>query len=159
VAGILRRLSGDPSVRYFRNAFGGMGHDADALAPLDEALARWTHRDAAIGSLMQDLAAWVPRFRSKVRARRGLGFEGYRLTPGFVIDNDGIEHFTSDAAMITALEAIDGHRTARDIVEAGAARSEEWVLTRSRVIAGLAGAWQAGLIEAAPRTEPAAAID
>ena len=107
-AGILRRLSGDPSVRYFRNAFSGMGHGADTLAPLDEMLERWTHRDAAIGGLTQDLTAWAPRFRPAVSARRSLGFEGYRLTPGLAIDNDGIEHFTSDTAMATVFEAVDG---------------------------------------------------
>ena len=151
-AGILRRLSGDPSVRYFRDAFRGMGHDADTLAPLDETLERWDHRDAAIGALTQDLTAWAPRLRPAVTVRRALGFERYRLTRGLVIDNDGIEHFTSDPAMAAALEAVDGRRTARDIVDAaaGAAPPGQWVLTRSRVIAGLAGAWQAGLIEAAP---------
>ena len=151
-AGILRRLSGDPSVRYFRDAFRGMGHGADTLAPLDETLERWDHRDAAIGVLTQDLTAWAPRLRPAVTVRRALGFERYRLTRGLVIDNDGLEHFTSDPAMAAALEAVDGRRTARDIVDAaaGAAPPGQWVLTRSRVIAGLAGAWQAGLIEAAP---------
>ena len=151
-AGILRRLSGDPSVRYFRNAFRGMGHDADTLAPLDETLERWDHRDAAIGALTQDLTAWAPRLRPAVRVRRSLGYERYRLTPGLVIDNGGVEHFTSDPAMAAALQAIDGQRTARDIVDAAASAAPpgQWVLTRSRMIAGLAGIWQAGLIEAVP---------
>ena len=146
-------------MRYFRNAFRGMGHGADTLAPLDETLERWDHRDAAIGGLTQDLTAWAPRFRPAVTARRSLGFERYRLTPGLVIDNAGVEHFTSDAAMAAAFEAVDGRRTAREIVDAAAsaAPAGQWVLTRSRVIAGLAGAWQAGLIEAAPGAGPAGA--
>jgi hypothetical protein len=80
-AGILRSLSSDPSARYFRNAFRGMGHGADTLAPLDETLERWDHRDAAIGGLTLDLTAWAPRFRPAVTTRRSLGFERYRLTP------------------------------------------------------------------------------
>ena len=150
-AGILRSLSSDPSARYFRNAFRGMGHGADTLAPLDETLERWDHRDAAIGGLTLDLTAWAPRFRPAVTTRRSLGFERYRLTPGLVLDNAGVEHFTSDAAMAAAFEAVDGRRTAREIVDAAAdaAPAGQWVITRSRVIAGLAGAWQAGLIEAA----------
>jgi flavin-dependent dehydrogenase len=149
---ILRRLSGDPSVRYFRNAFRGMGHEAEALAPLDETLARWDHGEAAIGRLTQDLAAWAPQLRARVSLRRSVGFEGYRLTSGLVIDDDGLEQFTSDDCMAMAFEAMDGRRTAREIVEAAAAAAPPgaWLLTRSRVIAGLAAAWQAGLIEARP---------
>jgi hypothetical protein len=54
--------------------------------------------------------------------------------------------------MATAFEAVDGRRTAKDIVDAAASAAPpgQWVLTRSRVIAGLADAWQGGLIEAAP---------
>jgi hypothetical protein len=44
----------------------------------------------------------------------------YRLVPGLVIDNDDLEHFTTDPFMAAALEALDGRRTAREIVDAAA---------------------------------------
>jgi flavin-dependent dehydrogenase len=151
-ARLLHRLSADPSVRYFRDAFRGMGHEPEALAPLDEALTRWDGRDATIGRLTQDLSAWTPRLREWVTLRPALGHQHYRLLPGLVIDHDGLEYFTTDPIMAAALEAIDGRTSANVIADAAAAAASpgEWVLARSRIIAGLIGAWQAGLIDAVP---------
>ena len=151
-ARLLHRLSADPSVRYFRDVFCGMGHDTEALAPLNETLTRWDGREAAIGRLSVDLSAWAPRLRDCVSLRASLGYQRFRLVPGLVIDHSGLEHFTADPAMASALEAIDGRTSAAVIADTGAAAAPpgEWVLTRSRMIAGLVGAWQAGLIDTVP---------
>jgi hypothetical protein len=148
-ARLLHRLSADPSVRYFRDAFRGMGHEPEALAPLNEILTRWDGREAAIGRLSVDLSAWAPRLRDCVSLRASLGYQRFRLVPGLVIDHSGLEYFTTDPAMASALEAIDGRTSAAALADTGAAAAppDEWVLARSRMIAGLVGAWQAGLID------------
>lgn len=151
-ARLLHRLSADPSVRYFRDAFRGMGHESEALAPLNEILTRWDGRAATIGRFSLDLSAWAPCLRDCVTLRASLGYQRFRLVPGLVIDHGGLEYFTTDPAMTCALEAIDGRTSAGVIADTGAAAAPpgEWVLARSRVIAGLVGAWQAGLIDTVP---------
>jgi hypothetical protein len=151
-ARMLRRLAADPSLRYFLTAFRGMGIEDAALAPLGEAFVRLQERPPRVGLLLQELDGWIPVPAKQVSLRRGLGFDGDRLVEGLVVDNDGVPSFTADPLAAAALQTIDGRRTARDIVDRAAqkAPSGGWLLARSRLIAMLARAYEAGILDACP---------
>ncbi len=147
---ILRRLSADPSLRYFLTAFRGMGIEDAILAPLDEAFDRTQERPPRVGLLLQDLDTWVPVLASHVALHRGLGFDGDRLVEGVVVDNNGVPFFTADPLTVAALESIDGKGTAREIVDWAANKAPRggWLLGRSQLIAVLARGYEEGMLNA-----------
>jgi halogenation protein CepH len=152
VGQIMRRFARDPSVQYFRTAFGGMGVDSNTLAPLDEEIGRIDQQERSVGQLLQDLDGWVPRLRSTVTLRRGLGLHADRIVHGLEVDNDGVTEFTGDPFTAAALEGIDGRRTARELIDAvvDTAPAGEALLTRFRLMATFLVAHRHGILDARP---------
>ena len=156
VGQIMRRFSRDPSVQYFRNAFAGMGVDSDTLAPLDEELSRLGRLDRSAVQLLQDLNGWVPALGATVRLRRGPGLYADRVVEGLEVDNDGVTEFAGDRFTAAALEAVDGRRTAREIIDgvAATAPAGEVLFTRLRLVATFLDAHRHGILEARPVRPP-----
>jgi hypothetical protein len=152
VARIMRHLSRDPSIRYFHAAFSGMGVDRASLAPLDEELDRLTRNDRDIGRLLWDLDAWVPVLRQRVTLRRGPGIYNDRVMVGLEADNDGVIDFTGDRFTAAALEAIDGTRTARAIIDSVVATAlpDERLFTQFKLVASFADMHRRRIIDARP---------
>jgi FAD-dependent halogenase len=149
---VLRRLARDPSARYFRDAFRGMGLDEHELAPLEAALDRAEHR-RNVAWLLQDLDGWRPTLPTRVRLRRGLGVVEERVVEGLEVEDDGVRWFTGDLFTAAAFEAIDGRTTAGALVTtfAATAPAGERLATHFRLIAGLIGAYREGLLDICTR--------
>jgi flavin-dependent dehydrogenase len=149
VGQIMRRFSRDPSVKYFRAAFAGMGVESEILAPLDEELSRIGSLDRSSAQLLQDLEGWIPVVGTAVKLRRGPGLYANRVVEGLEVDNDGVTEFTGDQFTAAALEAVNGERTAREIIDAvvRTAPSGESLFTRLRLVATFLDAHRHGILE------------
>lgn len=147
-ARMMRQLAKDVSRRYFRDAFRGMGVDDRILAPLDRQLRRTDGRDARVAPLLADLDAWRPALRRGVTLRASLGLDDrYRLVRGLAADNDGVVEFTADPRAGEALRAVDGRRSARQIVDSVVASAPPGLRVRTRfaLLATLVDAHQRGM--------------
>lgn len=150
VSYIMRRLSRDPSILYFRNAFRGMGLEPGTLSPLESQLERLGHRERLVGSFFADAGSWVPAVRESVRLYSSLGIDSdQRLHKGVAINNDGIIEFTADPFATAALQAVDGRRTAGEVVQhvAATAPTGKRLTTRLQLIATLVDAYERGVID------------
>ena len=147
---VLDWLSRDPSIRYFRDAFAGMGLDEGELVPMDAVLRRRARRDHDAAALLGDLAGWVPVLADGVHVRRGLGLLAGRIVHGVVAQAGEIEEFTGDPCVGAALQLIDGQRTAREVVDASlaAASAGSWLAPRFQVAGSLVQARDHGLLRA-----------
>ena len=148
----VQRLARDPSAPYFRTAFAGMGAAPEILAGMDAGLAHMRRQAASVG---RDLDGWVPRLAPTTTLRPGLGLDpaSGRLARGLEIDNAGFFEFTCAPATVAMLSAVDGRRTARQLVDGAldelppAERASAWLA----LVSGLVHAHRRGIVTADER--------
>jgi hypothetical protein len=142
------RLARDPSARYFREAFAGMGVPETMLNRMD---------DEAHAHLPGP-ASWVPRIAAGVSVERAVGFdeESGRLVKGLALKRDSIREFTGNAPLVSALQAVNGKKTAQEIIESVLATlpAGERFPASMRLAASFVYAGSHGLLDAGPESNP-----
>jgi flavin-dependent dehydrogenase len=156
--GLLQRLSVDPSARYFIGAFRGMDVDRAVLTLMEEGSAPRLQRQGGFDPA-QHLDTWVPVLPPHVTVRRALDkvaepqFPGMRpgtIVAGLEVQNHGVEIFVTDPVLTTALLAVDGQRSFREILALAleTPASHPSLVAHVRVVRAFVDAYSQGVLAA-----------
>lgn len=146
----LTRLAQDPSVRYFHDAFRGMGIADELLQPLERQIQRTGARGAVIRAMTTRLDTMVPRLNASLRLEPGVApDEEMRLRRGVFFRMGEFREFACDPYTVRLFESIDGRRTANEVIGAVAATAPEGQRfgTHCALMATLADARDYGLLD------------
>jgi hypothetical protein len=153
---LIRRLSVDPSARYFRGAFGNMDIPDEVVELFDRAEKRFRSDEDAV-ALIRQPDRWVPRFNPhvilrpalvKVSQRRAASVAPGHLVRGIELLNHGEEVYIGDPYAIRALQSVDGRHTLREIVNSvlATAPPNDRFTVHSWLMAAFIGAYRQGIL-------------
>jgi len=147
---MMRRLAGDPSMRYFRRAFQGMGIADEELIRFEERFRRLDRRSELVPELMRDPDQWLPRLARSARIdpRLGIGSD-HRLVEGTAISYDGLVDFTDDPLISAAFAAVNGRRSLGRIADEVSRRAPggRRLRTRLEILASFMDAYEQGSLD------------